>query len=304
MGRPIFLSYRRTDSAGATARLYTDIGERFGTQSVYMDTASMAWGERWATGLERAVTGAAFVIAVIGPDWLRAADEWGRRRIDLPDDWVRRELELALSARKEILPLLLYGVAMPPAHALPPELATLPERQAFTLDEGAWREQVEAVLGQLGARLRSGLQPSPQHPPPTIREEFEAIASRFYRVPLRERKAAAEELFGIGDLLPLAYVLGYARSPAAERRVGAAIALGSHLSTSPELADDPAVDAALRKLLRDRRERVRYRAAEALRRAPVLVGRYEGELSRLAAETNRDVSGIARSTLRRNATLT
>ncbi|MGH3792738.1 MAG: hypothetical protein ACRDQ9_18475 [Pseudonocardiaceae bacterium] len=36
------------------------------------------------------------LLAVVGPRWLTATDPTGRRRIDDPDDWVRRELAEAL----------------------------------------------------------------------------------------------------------------------------------------------------------------------------------------------------------------
>jgi hypothetical protein len=87
MSRPISLSYRRSDSASASGRLYDAIRHRLGTESFYMYTASTAWGDEWATALAQAITAADAIIVVIGPDWLRAQDEWGRRRLDQASDW-------------------------------------------------------------------------------------------------------------------------------------------------------------------------------------------------------------------------
>jgi len=39
------------------------------------------------------------VLALIGSNWLRTADEYGRRRIDISDDWVRDELLTAINNR-------------------------------------------------------------------------------------------------------------------------------------------------------------------------------------------------------------
>src|SRR5438132_640675 len=206
MSRPIFLSYRRSDSASATGRLYDAIRQRFGADTVYMDTSSTAWGEDWPTALENAVAGAGVVIVVIGPDWLRARDDWGRRRIDQAGDWVRREIELAVSSRKTILPLLVGGATMPPPDAFPPEIAELTTRQALRVDEESWGSQVEAVLDRLASRIpertpRSGAEPRQE---PAVADEFRSIASRFYDAPVEDRLAAAEENAGIAGLLELA----------------------------------------------------------------------------------------------------
>jgi hypothetical protein len=121
-----------------TGRLYDAICDRFGAESVYLDTRSTAWGEEWQGALDNAVAGAEVVIVVIGSTWLRADDEWGRRRIDQADDWVRREIELALDADKAILPLLVGDAGIPPSEALPPALADLATKQAFQVDDHGW----------------------------------------------------------------------------------------------------------------------------------------------------------------------
>jgi TIR domain len=82
-----------------------------------MDTVSTAWGEEWPSALEKAISAADVVIVVIGPGWISAQGDWGRRRIDQPDDWVRREIELALGSGKPTLPVLVGDTAMPrPRH--------------------------------------------------------------------------------------------------------------------------------------------------------------------------------------------
>ena len=305
MSRPIFLSYRRSDSASATGRLHDAIRRRFGPDSVYMDTASTAWGEEWPTALENAVAAADVVVVVIGPDWLRASDEWWRRRIDQPDDWVRREIELALAARKAVLPLLVGDARMPPPVALPSELGELAAKQAFQVNEESWDRDVEAALGQLRARLPPGVLVAGEPPPAdqhasTGRAEFRSVASRFYGAPISDRITAAEEIAGISGLLDLDEVLAFASSREPAERVGAAIAIAAHLRMSEQPRAEPRVQAAIRGLLNDDRSRVRYRAAEVLRGFPALVPAYEGDLAwRAQHDENRDVRGIAQQALRR-----
>lgn len=59
------------------------------------------------------------VIIILGREWVRVGDEWGLRRIDEENDWVRREIEQALVQNKEIIPVLVGGAQMPPADKLP-----------------------------------------------------------------------------------------------------------------------------------------------------------------------------------------
>ena len=302
MTRPIFLSYRRTDSAPTTRRLYDAISERFGAESVYLDTASTAWGEEWQTALENAVAGAEVVIVVIGPKWLFTHDEWGRRRIDNPDDWVRREIELALESDKAILPLLVGEMGMPPLEAFPTPLEELATKQAFRVDDEGWDHQVVTVLVQLESRVPRRV---PAGDPPDnvdARGRFRAVASRFYAAPVQERIAAAEEIAAMGALLDLDDVIAFARSDVAAERVGAAIALAAHLRTSERPREDKRVHAALRDLLNDSRSRVRYRAAEVLRGFPALVPDYEGDLRwRADNDENHFVRRVAQKALKRGA---
>jgi hypothetical protein len=46
------------------------------------------------------------VLVVIGPAWLAGADDQSQRRIDLPNDFVRIEIETALQQRVPIIPVL------------------------------------------------------------------------------------------------------------------------------------------------------------------------------------------------------
>ena len=71
--------------------------------------------------------------ALIGTDWLTITDEQGRRRLDDPDDFVRLEIEAALTRSVRVIPILVDGATMPRADALPDSLAKLVRRQALEL---------------------------------------------------------------------------------------------------------------------------------------------------------------------------
>ncbi len=112
----VVISYRRDESASEAGRLYALLQSGYKEGELYMDTTSNSWASSWPDELEAALHTAKAVIAVVGPNWLRANDEWGQRRIDQNEDWVRREFEVALSSGKAVVPLLLEGGKMTPTN--------------------------------------------------------------------------------------------------------------------------------------------------------------------------------------------
>lgn len=104
----------------------------------------------WPVRLRDELMNAAVVLALIGPDWLMATDEWNRRRIDSASDWVRQEIKTALDdPDKLLIPVLLDGAALPPKEALPTDLAGLADRQARVLNHETWRWQLDALVADI-----------------------------------------------------------------------------------------------------------------------------------------------------------
>jgi hypothetical protein len=110
-----------------------------------------------------AVESCAVLLAVIGPQWLIAADEQGRRRLEDPDDIVRLEIEAALSRGVRVIPILVEDAAMPRRQDLPAPLGALARRNAFTIRHESFRYDAErlisAVEGALEAAAREGVAP-------------------------------------------------------------------------------------------------------------------------------------------------
>jgi hypothetical protein len=134
----IFISYRRDDSAGHAGRLFDRLRDQLGAEHVFMDVTDLRPGQDFALELERAVAKANCLLAVIGPRWLNAADGSGRRRIDDPEDFVRREVGSALSAGATVIPVLVHGATMPRTDELPEALKSLGRRQAIVLNDQRW----------------------------------------------------------------------------------------------------------------------------------------------------------------------
>lgn len=149
-----FISYRRSDSAQAARALHFQLRLRFGSSQVFMDVSAINPGDVWPDRLKRALDQATVVLAVIGPQWLTAADRYGRRRLDDPADWVHRELQMALAAGKQIVPLRVGQLQqLPPAEALPAALAALPLQQDLELRDAHWDHDVQHLCQRLSRDL-------------------------------------------------------------------------------------------------------------------------------------------------------
>ena len=97
--------------------------------------------------LRESIDRASVFLALVGPGWLKSADEYGRRRLDNSTDWVRKELATAIKSGKLIIPILLGPSAtMPPAEGLPAALAPLASVQAYSLRDDHWDADLESLV--------------------------------------------------------------------------------------------------------------------------------------------------------------
>lgn len=152
MSYSIFVNYRRADAGPEAARVKEAIESEFGKSQVFLDVSSIEIGAEWPNEIEKKLKAADALVAVIGPEWLRAgSDKWGQRRIDDPSDWVRKELALALKTGKLVIPLLVGGASLPPTKALPASLRKLTERQALPIRTEFWDHDMKLLLGKLAS---------------------------------------------------------------------------------------------------------------------------------------------------------
>jgi hypothetical protein len=129
----IFISYRREETAYPAGWLYERLAERFGAGQVFKDVDSIQLGDDFVEVITRAVGSCDVLLALIGDEWLRISDSYGRRRIDDPEDFVRLEIEAALTREVRVIPILVDGASMPSADELPDSLTALVRRQALEL---------------------------------------------------------------------------------------------------------------------------------------------------------------------------
>jgi sarcosine oxidase gamma subunit len=132
--RKIFISYRRADARADAGRLYDRLDARYPGR-VFRDVGSLDPGVEWQDAIEHVLASTDAFIVVIGPGWLTAADPNGTRRIDDPQDPVRKEIASALRNGTRVYPVLVGG-ARPPADAeLPDEVRPLLRHNALELSE-------------------------------------------------------------------------------------------------------------------------------------------------------------------------
>ena len=172
-GHRVFLSYRREDSAGHAGRLADHLLDRFGQGSVFVDVESIEAGADFTAEIERAISSSEAVLVLIGPGWLDAKTTSGIRRLDEPADFVRREVEAALTSQVRVVPVLVGGASMPPEAELPTSIAALARRNAVELLDRRWREDVDALVDVLEGRGRGALGNLPLQPTPFLGRERE-----------------------------------------------------------------------------------------------------------------------------------
>ncbi|HEX4703619.1 MAG TPA: TIR domain-containing protein [Pseudonocardiaceae bacterium] len=120
----MFINYRGEDSHGYGALLYTELTRQFGKEQVFLDAESIPAGADFERELLDRVRSSRVLLAVMGRRWL-TADPNGRRRIDDPDDWIRRELAEAFTSGVRVIPILTDDAELPCAAELPADIAAL-----------------------------------------------------------------------------------------------------------------------------------------------------------------------------------
>jgi TIR domain len=145
MSSSVFLSYRRRDAAGYARSLYDRLNARFPNR-VFMDWSGIETGSNYVKSIHAAISSCRVLLAVIGKEWLNSAGPAGDRRLDDPDDLLRREIAEALGRDILVIPVLLEGAAMPAARDLPSDLAALTQRQAIELSDARWDHDCTRLL--------------------------------------------------------------------------------------------------------------------------------------------------------------
>jgi hypothetical protein len=170
----IFLSYRRVDTSGHTGWLSDALEAKFGVDAVFHDIQSIEAGHRFDEVIDSALARCRVFVPLIGDDWLRITGPDGRRRLDDPDDLVRREVVAALRRGIAVIPVLLEGAPMPAADSLPAELQPLTRHQAIEISDTRWDFDVQRLIAAIE---RVGVPPAGRQVRPSRRALLAGLAA-------------------------------------------------------------------------------------------------------------------------------
>jgi len=131
----IILSYRRSDSDAIAGRIRDRLVRDYGEHSVFMDIDNIPFGTDFRQHIQNAILQNDVLLAVVGPNWIGSNPE-APARIHEELDFVRIELETAMTAEIPVIPLLVNGAVMPKPEDLPAAVKDFAFRNAATIDSG------------------------------------------------------------------------------------------------------------------------------------------------------------------------
>src|SRR5687768_4891822 len=149
----IFISYRRSDSAGHAGRLYDYLKEYFGEDRIFFDVDTIKPGADFEQKIKAELDNSSVVLVLIGNQWLGIKDTNGNKRLDDPHDYVRLEVETALNKDFTVIPVLLQGVSMPSGNELPEKVYDLSRRNAIKLSDEHWNSDLRLLTAILKNEL-------------------------------------------------------------------------------------------------------------------------------------------------------
>jgi tetratricopeptide (TPR) repeat protein len=174
----VFINYRGDDSDTAAVLIDRELTAQFGSDRVFLDSRSIPAGADFVDELLGRLRPGSVLLVVIGPRWLTVTDAAGNRRIDDPDDWVRREIAEALSQGLRVIPVLTGDAALPAEADLPQDIARLSRRQHVplrhrytTIDLAYLVERIteaDPELGKVAAQRQSSTGRVPQQLPAAV----------------------------------------------------------------------------------------------------------------------------------------
>ncbi|GAB2854177.1 hypothetical protein GCM10027074_21390 [Streptomyces deserti] len=148
----IFINYRTKGGKEVAYMCDRALSARFGQDSVFLARKSIDPGRNYIDVLVQAARRSQVLLALIDAEWLEAPDRGrpGRRALDNPDDWVRREIEEALESGALVVPVFVgRKVEQLDPRRLPRSIAELAECQYTRVELHSF----DADLERLGDRL-------------------------------------------------------------------------------------------------------------------------------------------------------
>ncbi|PZX55716.1 toll/interleukin-1 receptor domain-containing protein [Algoriphagus chordae] len=143
----IFISYRQSDTQSEASRLKEDLVEVFGEENVFFDIETLEPGLNFADAIEKTLSQSKVVLVMIGPTWAEVKDEEGNLRLFKENDWVRREVAMALSMEGvRVVPVLIKKAILPSASQLPDNIKELAGKHWKEISISRWKYDVGVLI--------------------------------------------------------------------------------------------------------------------------------------------------------------
>ncbi|MDG1278336.1 MAG: toll/interleukin-1 receptor domain-containing protein [Algoriphagus sp.] len=143
----IFISYRQSDTQSEASRLKENLEDVFGKENVFFDIETLEPGLNFAKAIEKTIRQSAVVLVLIGETWTEVKDEEGNLRLFKENDWVRKEVAMALSMEDtRVIPVLVKDAKKLTADQLPDNIKALADYQWAELTIPRWRSDVEKLI--------------------------------------------------------------------------------------------------------------------------------------------------------------
>jgi hypothetical protein len=293
MAGKIFINYRRGDDPGNTGRLFDRLQDVFEPQQLFLDVDNIAPGLDFVRVLNERVGECDILLAVIGRSWIDTRDGAGKRRLEDPDDFVRIEIESALTQGKRVIPVLVGDAVMPRPDELPQTLQPLARRNAVRLTHERFRADTQGLI----KALQNALTEIEEQQQARARTEAERRAKEARRLWEEETAQRADEERRLAEAEA-------ARIAEEERRrQEAEVEARQRAAEERRRIEDAEKARQAEEAARAAEERRRIEEAAAARRAEEKARAAE-ERTRLEAENRRRVEeGGAFSTAKRSNTL-
>jgi hypothetical protein len=144
----VFINYRGAADNFAATLIYNELTARFGTEHIFRTPDSLRPGDDFDSHIWKALDRCSILLAIMERDWLFAGKD-GRRYLDDPEDYVRREIAEALRLHKRVIPVMIADAPIPRAADVPGDVAALVRRQVVRVYAKTVSYDLQPLIAEL-----------------------------------------------------------------------------------------------------------------------------------------------------------
>lgn len=127
----IFISYRRDDGMDISARIYESLCREFGKKTVFRDIESITPGMEFNSRIENKILESKYFLPIITKNWNPISGD--SFKLFNEDDWIRKELRIAINNYKTIIPALTQGCRHLTAQEIPEDISLISELEPIEI---------------------------------------------------------------------------------------------------------------------------------------------------------------------------